>query len=180
MVKKNTKYFCNLEKVRKRKHVMTRLLSESGNILTNPTEIMSEQVSFYKKLYDQNTVAENVKQATNEFLADIKLPRLDDADSKSCEGYVSINETSHALAEMENGSAPGMDGITIEFMKFFWPKLKETVTASFNKSFEKGELSSPQYQGVIILIHKGKELNREHLTNWRPITLTNTDYKILA
>ncbi|GFR77502.1 reverse transcriptase [Elysia marginata] len=33
---------------------------------------------------------------------------------------------------------------------------------------------------MIILLHKGKELPREDLGNWRPISLTNTDYKILA
>ena len=30
------------------------------------------------------------------------------------------------------------------------------------------------------MLHEGKELERESLINWRPITLTNTDYKILA
>ena len=35
-------------------------------------------------------------------------------------------------------------------------------------------------QGIIILLHKGNDLPRDELTNWRPITLTNTDYKIMA
>ena len=30
------------------------------------------------------------------------------------------------------------------------------------------------------LIHKGKDLTREDLGNWRPISLTNVDYKIVA
>ena len=34
--------------------------------------------------------------------------------------------------------------------------------------------------GVITLIHKGKGLDRNDLGNYRPITLTNTDYKILT
>ena len=33
---------------------------------------------------------------------------------------------------------------------------------------------------MITLLHKGNELDKEDLNNWRPITLTNTDYKILA
>ena len=51
---------------------------------------------------------------------------------------------------------------------------------SFNESFDKGELSYTQKQGIIILLHKGIELDRDQLTNWRPITLTNSDYKLLA
>ena len=34
--------------------------------------------------------------------------------------------------------------------------------------------------GVISLFHKGKDLSFENLNNWRPISLTNVDYKILA
>ena len=30
------------------------------------------------------------------------------------------------------------------------------------------------------MIQKAKQLDKEQLLNWRPITLTNTDYKILA
>ena len=43
-----------------------------------------------------------------------------------------------------------------------------------------GSMSVSQRRGIITLLHKGKELPREELTNWRPITLTNSDYKILA
>ena len=41
-------------------------------------------------------------------------------------------------------------------------------------------MSYTQKQGIIILLHKGNDLPRDELTNWRPITLTNTDYKIMA
>ena len=41
-------------------------------------------------------------------------------------------------------------------------------------------MSVTQRRAIITLIHKGKNLPREELGNWRPISLTNTDYKILA
>ena len=37
-----------------------------------------------------------------------------------------------------------------------------------------------QKRAVITLIHKGKQLPRDDLNNWRPISLTNSDYKLLA
>lgn len=41
-------------------------------------------------------------------------------------------------------------------------------------------MSVSQRKAVITLIHKGKELPKDELTSYRPISLTETDYKILA
>ena len=41
-------------------------------------------------------------------------------------------------------------------------------------------VSITQKRAVITLIHKGKQLPRDDLNNWRPISLSNSDYKLLA
>ena len=177
---RNTKYFCSLEKSRGRQKVITRLQRESGETVSDQNEVLQEQVSFYKELYNQKTRIQDVKEATGRFIENIAFPRLEEIEANSCEGTVSIEETTNALKNLRNGSAPGSDGITIEFLKFFWNKLATIVTESFVESFHTGELSYTQKQGIITLLHKGKDLDRENLNNWRPITLTNSDYKILA
>ena len=60
------------------------------------------------------------------------------------------------------------------------PKIKCILIDSYEHSLEIGHVSPTQKRGIITLIHKGKNLPRERLANWRPITLLNTDYKILA
>ena len=50
---------------------------------------------------------------------------------------------------------------------------------SFNEAFQTGKLSIFQRRGIISLIPKD-ENNLMVLSNWRPITLLNVDYKILA
>ena len=52
------------------------------------------------------------------------------------------------------------------------------LTKVFNDAFSLGKLSWNQYLAIIILLHKRGPQNI--LTNFRPISLTNTDYKILA
>ena len=50
---------------------------------------------------------------------------------------------------------------------------------SVNYSYLVGELSSTQKEGVIICIPKGDK-DKQHLKNWRPITLLNISYKIAS
>ena len=51
---------------------------------------------------------------------------------------------------------------------------------SFNYSFQVGHLTLSQSTGMICLHHKGKGQPREKISNWRPISLTNADYKLIA
>jgi len=53
---------------------------------------------------------------------------------------------------MANNKSPGSDGLTVEFYKIFWSTLKEHYIKSINFSFENGELTALQKQGIIILI----------------------------
>ena len=177
---KNSKYFLTLEKTRSKKNVMTSIKNGRGETLTNQEDVLREQVNFYSTLYSQSTETNDFKEAIGEFMQNSPHPSLEADEAKSCEGLISVTEAGCALKMMKNGSSPGSDGLTIEFMKFFWSKLKSIVTNSFNSSFEAGELSYTQRQGIIVLLHKGKDLARDQLNNWRPITLTNSDYKILA
>ena len=66
-----------------------------------------------------------------------------------------------------------------EFYKFFWKDISSLVVDSLNCGYNNGELSIEQRRGLITLIPK-KDKDRAFLKNWRPLTLLNTDYKILA
>ena len=80
---------------------------------------------------------------------------------------------------MKNGKSPGSDGFTAEFYKFFWIDIKYLVLDSLNYAFHNGELSIDQKRGIITLIPK-KDKERILIKNWRPISLLNTDYKLLT
>ena len=57
--------------------------------------------------------------------------------------------------------------------------VKHMVLKSSNSTFAHGEIST-QKRTVITLIHKGKQLPRNDLNNWRPISLTKSDYTLPA
>lgn len=177
---KNTKYFLGLEKQRANSNLMTHVKNDNGVIINSQMDVLNEQVKFYSTLYQKTDNAIEIEDMMSSYLQGEAFPKLDKDEADSCEGLMNEEETSVALSSMKNGSSPGNDGLSVEFYKFFWGRVKTVVTLSFNEAFGSGEISYTQKQGVIILLHKGKELSRDNLANWRPITLTNVDYKILA
>ena len=175
---KNTKYFLGLEKARANAKVMDTLTTNDGHTLTSQTDILKEQVKFYSTVYEKKREFD-LNQANN-FCRDLNIPKISNVDKNNLDKDISIEELGKALSTMKNDSAPGNDGLTNSFYKVFWNKIKNLIFESFNASYHAGELSFTQRQAIITLIHKGKDLPRDSLSNWRPISLTNTDYKILA
>ena len=84
-----------------------------------------------------------------------------------------------ALKEFAAAKTPGTDGLTTEFLKNFWPELKDLIVGSFNYAFASGSLSISQRRGIISLIPP-KNKDKTILENLRPISLLNVDYKILT
>lgn len=174
---KNTKYFLNLEKAQANAKVMDRLKKENGEIATDQ-DILREQVQFYRERYRKTTDFQD--EVANDFLGNTEVPQLSEEQKHSINGVLSEHEICSALKQLKKGSAPGSDGITVGCLVFFWCKIKHMVLSSLNNAFAQGEMSMTQKRAVITLIHKGKDLPRDDLNNWRPISLTNSDYKLLA
>ncbi len=89
-----------------------------------------------------------------------------------------------ALRSAPRGKAPGSDGITYEALKAFWGVLAEPLVDCFNEAYQDTSpeplLPESQRSGVITLIHKGGGKPVEDVASYRPITLLNCDYKLLA
>jgi hypothetical protein len=78
---------------------------------------------------------------------------------------------------MKNNKSPGSNGLTSEFLKFFWKDLKVFVIGSLNYGYSLGSLSVKHKQGIITCLLKGDK-SSHFLKNWRPISLLNTVNKI--
>ena len=113
------------------------------------------------------------------FLNHDTLAKLTDDQKSSIEGPLTNSECNVILKTFKSNKAPGNDGLTADFYKFFWPLIGSLMVDSFNTSFEKGEMSTSQKQSIICLIEK-KGKDRLLVKNWRPISLLNCDYKIAS
>ena len=73
--------------------------------------------------------------------------------------------------------SPGSDGLSTNFYKFFWPDVCDLLIDSNNYAFNFNELS--QEVAIKNLIPQ-KDKDLRYPKNWRPVSLLNTDFKILT
>ena len=92
---------------------------------------------------------------------------------------MTCKELKDALSSFADNKTPGEDGFTKEFYEAFFDLLWKDLLKSYNEAVRKGSLSISQRRGIITLVPKG-DTNLTDLTNWRPISLLNVDYKILS
>ena len=171
---KCSKYFIDLEKTRAVNKTIDSLTSTQGEVLTEPEDILNEQVKFYTELYTD----EGVDASAQDILLDNIDKKLPTSCINKCEGLLSIEEATKAIKTFKNNKSPGHDGLSAEFYKTFWDILGPDFIAVSNSAFEKGLLTISQRRGMIVLMFKkGDKLN---LKNWRPISLLNIDYKIIT
>ena len=69
-------------------------------------------------------------------------------------------------------------GLPKEFYVCFWETLKSDFVLMVNSCLDKGELPLSLRRAVITLLFKKEDT--ENLKNWRPISLLNADYKLIA
>ena len=79
---------------------------------------------------------------------------------------------------METNKSPGLDGLTVEFYKIFWDILSQLLIDSYNEAFR--DRSLPDSRNIIVMSLIFKKNDRSDIKNYRPISLANIDYKILA
>ena len=112
------------------------------------------------------------------YLAD--FPRLRVAKAASCEGVVTECEVRDALKQVGLNKSPGLDGLPYEVYLGMSHMFVPILTDVFNHWFAQGAIPGSVTKGVITLLKKGGRHVWEGLDDYRPITLLNTELKILA
>ena len=109
---------------------------------------------------------------------------LSEEAAQACEGAqpITLDELQTSLATLSRGKQPGSDGLPTEFYQQLWDPLWGILLEVFLEAFHSGDggsLTSSQVQGTITMLYKGKG-SRADPASYRPITLLNTDVKLLA
>jgi len=170
---KSNKYFLNIIKKRKAETFIEKL--QNGNVIANgQTEVQNLVKEFYEDLYDARLDLDDNYDSF--FPSD--LPRLSDGERTALDGRFTTEELRTTLKTCRE-SAPGPDGITYKYYEVFWEEIGVHLLKSWEYSKLISSLPQSQRQSTITLLPKeGKDITQ--IGNWRPITLTNCDLKIIT
>lgn len=175
-----TKYFLNLEKKQFESKTVSSLFNGEGTLLKDSEKILQYENTHFTQQYSVNREnREALERGEGVPFLPPKESLISDLDRQLLNRELSVEELENALKEMQNGKSPGCDGLPPEFYKRFWGQLGKHLLASFLYSEEQGVLTPDQRRGIITLIPK-KGKDRRFIRNWRPISMLNSDYKILA
>ena len=168
---KSTKYFFSLEKARYNAKTCFKLLDQEGLEICDSQKILEAQRKYYQKLYEEDTDVEFTMQN----IYDIKVK---EEKRLIQEEQITMEEVEEAIKCMNNNKTPGEDGISVDFYKVFWSRIKVLFMSMINENFERKMLHESARKGILNLIPKPNKDSR-CIKNLRPITLLNTDYKII-
>ncbi|KAL1739948.1 Endonuclease/exonuclease/phosphatase, partial [Schizophyllum fasciatum] len=196
-----TKYLSGINKEVKAREMIHAL--ETGNrcprsgdpIYVKKSDEMAELARKYHQdlQKDKQEVDPNLRErAIRESLDHVEL-KLTDEEREEMEGPPSRDEIQGALHFAKNGSAAGLDGIPYELWKTLDDRFTEDTRCKDKQTFDVVTLLHAVFCDVYwygVVPNSGfadgwmcplyKKNERTKISNYRPITLLNTDYKLLT
>ena len=169
---KPSRFFMNLENKNFVEKTIKKVKLRNGSCVTEQEDVLHHIKQYYETLFksrDDNletTAFKNFDILGENKYFDIGRP-------------LTVDEVSSTLKRMKSHKTPGIDGITVEFLKVFWLKLKHIVTNALNCCYNKGSLSTSLRQSILTCLPKGTK-DRSLLKNWRPISLLCVIYKLAS
>ena len=172
---KSSKYFLNLNRVRNGLTEMSELLVD--NVLIKEEEKIHKHVEeFYVKLYEKGDSKKGNKFRLKGFLEDMQEISKDEATTVITP--ITANDLFETLKTCMD-SAPGPDGIPYSIIKLTWKHFGKLLEDSWAYAQTSGQLTHSHESSYLRLIPKeGKNISE--LKNWRPITLSNCDFKLIT
>jgi hypothetical protein len=142
---------------------------KQGNVTTNEQQQKRIWVEHFKEMYNKvnvnSVIEEGIDMNTGEQLKiNIVAPAK--------------NEIRNAIKKTKNGTAAGTDNTPNELHKADTLTAMEVFHKIFKKIWDKGEIPRDWKEGIIVKVPKKGDMTE--CSNWRGITLLNTNSKLLT
>eukprot|EP00253_Pinus_taeda_P022852 PITA_22852 len=172
---RNTTFFHRQYRERLSKNHISEITTIEGKICKGFSEIKEATISHFKSLYTAGD------QGSEEDIADLlsNIPLLvSPEDNSTLTQPITEEEIIKVILSMDPDKAPGPDGFTIHFYKTCWDIIKGDLIKMIKGFMKKAKVGGGTNSTYLALIPK--ETNPETFARFRPISLCNASYKIIA
>jgi hypothetical protein len=152
------------------------LETETGTI-TGQNDLTQYITEYYTRLYSSDAHTPGTAEAQAECWTNIPVKVTQDTNA-SLTRDLTVRDILDAIKAMPKGKAPGHDGVPMEFFHEYAEEVAPTLLQAFTAMLKSGATSASINKGLITLIPKTGDQAR--LSNWRPITLLGSIYKVMA
>jgi hypothetical protein len=146
----------------------------SGKVEDTTEAIKEAFVQYYTKLFHRREIN---KESLQQLLENWKPPAVETFNTLN--QPIKEEEVRSVIGKLNPHKAPGPDGLTAWFYRIRGRILAPWLAEIFERFRQQGSIPSHFKEGLMVTIYKGKG-DPLDITNRRPITLLNGDYKILV
>ncbi|CAI5961618.1 unnamed protein product [Closterium sp. NIES-65] len=147
-------------------------LKDGAVSITGPKEILAAASRYLRNIFGKGRRVEGAEWSFR------PARRLDAGVAETLTADWTEQEVKKAFAEMAKNKSPGSDGLPKELFEAHWDLLGESFMVMAKSFQSSASLPVELKEAVTILQHKKGD--KEQLNNYRPITLLNFTYKVLA
>ncbi|GJN38401.1 hypothetical protein PR202_gb27437 [Eleusine coracana subsp. coracana] len=166
---RNTQFFQQAILKRDKKNIITHILDAQGNSVVTSQDIANIFIDYFQNLFaSQVTHAANPNEHSHPVTI-LEEYTMSAPDEK---------EILDLIREMKKNASPGPDGLNVAFYRAAWPWIKQDIMELVTDFYIIGNLHPDLKTTYIVLVPKKNAPN--HPQDFRPISLSNVIYKILA
>jgi hypothetical protein len=106
------------------------------------------------------------------------MPKIPGDANTELGQLIAMEDLREAVKKGKQHKSPGPDGICHDFFQQMWDTIKNYMLDIINTMYMEGSFSDAQKHGHIVCLPK--EVAPESPENYRPLTIHNTDYRLLT
>lgn len=173
---KSGKFLGNQLRWLRAKQLIAGVRTDNGNITSDSKVINEKFRAFYSNLYTSDCTVDS--KVMDNFFSNLDIPSLSQDMRNNLEAPITEEEITAAISK-QPGKSPGPDGLPPDFFKKFSDELTPFLCLVLSDSLDSGVLPPSFNQACISLLLK-KDKDPLDCASYRPMSLLNTDVKILA
>ena len=156
----------------RRQNSIDAIKSDNGEWMIDKEEIKEFIVCKFQNLFTEEPIFFPVN------LDNLISPSISMLENESLCQIPSHDEIKRTIFEMNNLKAPSPDGLPVIFYKRYWTIVGPSVINAVQSFFSSRIMHSEVNNSLIVLIPKNN--SPSSVNHFRPISLCNTVYKIIA